>query len=115
MKYLFNKAITINMGAGLSLDEKIKYIFVGTYFTNDSTALIAFNEADERLSDISINVPESMLLDDNQFFLNDTNTAESFKNFAEENGYLKPIGMKSNLGYYAYELTDKFYSLKKEK
>ncbi len=110
MKYLLSPAVKVEFGYRID-PETISYIQRDYYLENDSIALIAYNNNDEMISNITVNVPETYLLAENQFFLNDSATAQSFKSFAQKNGYIQSIGMISNFGYKAYELTSKFEAL----
>lgn len=73
-------------------------------------AMMATTDECEPIANITVNLPESMFLDDNCFFLEADQTAKEIKNFWLKEGIIKKIDdlmvVSGFTIYYAYEIVD---------
>lgn len=90
--------------------DTVTTIMVSKYANNGALAMVATTDEGERVANITVNLNESMFLDDNCFFLDASQTANEIKDFWLKEGIIKKInGVRAASGfnmYDAYEIVD---------
>lgn len=90
--------------------DTVTTIMVAKYANNGALAMVATTDEGEQVANITVNLNESMFLDDNCFFLDASQTANEIKDFWLKEGIIKKInGIRAVSGfnmYDAYEIVD---------
>lgn len=91
------------------LDDNIVKLGISYYSDNGALAMLAMNPKDEYLADVTVNLPETNLLDKFSFFLNANDTAKAVANNLMDNQIVKRLPMTATSGfnvYHAYTIVD---------
>lgn len=91
------------------LDDNIVKLGISYYSDNGALAMLAMNPKDEYLADVTVNLPETNLLDQFSFFLNANDTAKAVANNLMDNQIIKRLPMTAASGfnlYHAYIIID---------
>lgn len=90
--------------------DTVTTIMVAKYANNGALTMVATNDEGERIGNITVNLDESIFLDDNCFFLDASQTANEIKDFWIKESIIKKIAnatVTSGFNTYdAYEVVD---------
>lgn len=93
--------ITISYGFGDAVQHRLTLV-AKTYQSNNSLAIVAYDEHGDMFDVITVNLPFSDVMGDTAYI--DTNNCPWATEFLKSNGIAKPMGKIGHSGFCAYPL-----------